>query len=62
MWETIRKDCKYPESDNNDGFIYGLNLIDVEGEGDILDVQWFKTNEERNEFIDENRLEILDCY
>jgi hypothetical protein len=62
MWETVRRDCKYPESDNNEGFIYGLNLIDVEGEGDILDVQWFTTGEGRNEFIDENNLRILDEY
>jgi hypothetical protein len=62
MWETVRRDCKYPKSDNNDGFIYGINLIDTEGEGDIMDVQWFKTNEERNDFIEKNNLRILDEY
>jgi hypothetical protein len=62
MWETVRRDCKYPKSDNNDGFIYGINLIDTEGEGDIMDVQWFKTNEERNDFITKNNLRILDEY
>ena len=62
MWETVRRDCKYPESDNNDGFIYGINLIDIEGEGDIIEVQWFKESEERNDFIEENDLRILDEY
>ena len=62
MWETVRRECKYPKSDNNSGYIYGINLIDTEGEGDIIDVQWFKTNKERNEFIDENNLRILDEY
>ena len=60
MWETIRRDCKYPESDNNNGYIYGLNLIDVDGEGDILDVQWFKTNEEREIYISENDLRVIE--
>ena len=28
LWEDVRRDCKYPKEDNNDGYIYGLNLID----------------------------------
>ncbi len=51
MWETVRKDSKYPESDDNNGFIFGLNLIDIENENAILDVQWFKTSEDREYFI-----------
>ena len=39
-WEDVRRDCKYPIEDDNEGYIYGLNLTDFEGEGDILDVQW----------------------
>tara|TARA_R110000787_G_scaffold214353_3_gene323600 strand:- start:729 stop:959 length:231 start_codon:yes stop_codon:yes gene_type:complete len=62
MWESVRRDCKYPKEDNNEGFIYGLNLIDIQGEGDIIEVQWFKTNCERNSFIDENNLRIVDEY
>ena len=27
MWETVRRDCKYPESDNNEGYIFGINLL-----------------------------------
>jgi hypothetical protein len=61
MWETVRRDMKYPKSDNNDGFIYGLNLLDLpEGEGDILEVQWFKENQEREVFISENNLRVIE--
>jgi hypothetical protein len=59
MWETIRQDCKLPIEDNNEGFIYGLNLIDFEGEGDIIEVQWFKEGEEREKFIVDNNLTIV---
>jgi hypothetical protein len=52
-WETVRRDCKYPINDNNGGYIYGINLIDIDGEGDILEVQWFKTEQERQEFINQ---------
>jgi hypothetical protein len=59
MWETIRQDCKLPIEDNNEDFIYGLHLIDFEGEGDILDSQWFKFAQEREDFILENNLIIV---
>ncbi len=59
LWETIRKDCKLPIEDNNNGFIYGLHLIDFEGEGDIIDTQWFKTEEERENSIKENNFIIV---
>ena len=61
MWETVRKDCKYPESDQNNGFIYGCNLVDYDNDedGEIVDVQWFKTNEERHDFIEETGLETI---
>jgi hypothetical protein len=59
MWETIRQDCKLPIEDNNEGFIYGLNLIDFEGEGDIIEVQWFKEGQEREDFIIDNNLTIV---
>ncbi len=62
MWESVRRDCKLPKSDNNEGDIYGINLIDVDGEGDIIEMQWFKTTKERNNFIDENDLRIIDEY
>jgi hypothetical protein len=59
MWETIKQDCKLPIEDDNEGFIYGLNLIDFEGEGDIIEVQWFKEGEEREKFIIDNNLTIV---
>jgi hypothetical protein len=53
MWEEIKRDCKYPEEDNNDNFIYGLNYTDFENEGDIYEVEWFKSEEERFKKIKE---------
>jgi hypothetical protein len=32
-------------SDNNDGFIYGINYIDND---EIIECKWFKTKQERN--------------
>lgn len=61
MWETIRRDCKLPESDQNEGLIYGLHFTDFEGEGDIYEVMWFKTGEEREKcIVDENAIVIFD--
>lgn len=37
--------------DNNDGFIYGINWLDDNGEN-IVDCEWFRTEEERQEVID----------
>ena len=61
LWETVRQDCKYPESDNNEGLIYGLNFTDFEGEGDIYEVEWFATDELRQAEIDRlNAIVIFD--
>ena len=63
MWEQVRQDCKYPKEDNNNGLIYGLYLIDNFDEdnwcGDIMDVEWFETDEERHKVIKENNLKII---
>lgn len=59
MWETVRNDLKLPIEDNNDGLIYGLYLIDFEGEGNIIDAQWFKDSQERDDFISQNSFIIL---
>ena len=56
-WDNIRKACKYPLSDNNDGYIYGINLLDENDE--IIDVEWFKTEKERFEVISKYKLEIV---
>lgn len=45
-WESVRRDCKYPPEDNNNGYIYGLYQIDEEC-GDILEVEWFTTDRAR---------------
>ena len=57
MWEQVRQDCKYPKEDNNRGLIYGLYLIDDFDE--IIDVEWFETDQERYKVIKENNLSII---
>lgn len=44
---------QYPKEGNNDGYIYGINYLDFQNEGDILDCEWFKTEEEREKAIQE---------
>ena len=55
-WENIRKACKYPISDNNNGYVYGLYLLDGD---DIIDVEWFKTDEDRFKSIRKYKLEVV---
>jgi len=50
MWKDIAKDCGYDKKDNNKGFVYGSHPIDDDGQ--IMDCNWFKTNEERNKFME----------
>ena len=56
LWEQVRLDCKYPKKDNNNGYTYGLNLLNEE---DIVDVQWFKNNKERFDFVKQHDLTII---
>ena len=55
-WDNIKKDCKSPEDDNNDGYVYGIYVLDGD---DIIDVEWFKTDKERFNVIDKYNLEIV---
>jgi hypothetical protein len=50
-WEEVQSD----PSDNNKGYIYGINLID-EDSGEIFDVEWFKSEKERDKAIEEYNL------
>ena len=59
MWETVRSDCKYPKEDDNNDYIYGLNLIGDEEEMNIVDVEWLKSEEERADSIEEYNLRII---
>lgn len=46
-WQDVKNDMKiYEDSDNNDGFVFGVNLLD-EDSNEVVDVQWFKTEQER---------------
>ena len=56
LWEDVRKDCKYPVEDNNNGYVYGLNLL---LEDETIDVSWFKTDNERFKEIEKCNLEII---
>ena len=53
MWEDLRADCKYPKEDNNNGFIHGCHPIDEHGQ--IIECNWFKSEEERNNFMEKIR-------
>ena len=55
-WEQVRIDCKYPKSDNNEGYIFGIYICD---EDEIIDVEWFKTDEERFKEIDKYNLVVI---
>lgn len=51
--EKVNWITEFPEDGNNNGYIYGINYVDFEREGDILDCEWFKTEEEREIAIQE---------
>jgi len=55
LWEQVQLECKYPKEDNNNGYTYGLNLLD---NGDIIDVQWFESDQERFDYIKNNNLKL----
>ena len=57
LWEQVRLDCKYPKEDNNNGYTYGLEFADEFGE--IIDVQWFKNDKERFDFVKQHDLTII---
>lgn len=56
-WEDIRIECKYPQEDNNDGYIYGIAYLDEEGY--TLEEEWFKTDKERYEMAKQEQLEVI---
>ena len=57
LWEQVRLDCKYPKEDNNNGYTYGLEFADEFGE--IIDIQWFKNDKERFDFVKQHDLIII---
>lgn len=58
MWEDVRKDMQYPETDDNEGYIHGVNLLQLECD-EVLEVSWFQTEELRAAFIKENNYKII---
>jgi len=57
LWEQVRLDCKYPKEDNNNGYTYGLEFADEFGQ--IIDIQWFKNDKERFDFVKQHDLTII---
>ena len=55
-WENVRRDCKYPIEDNNNGYVYGIYLLDGR---ETIDVEWFKTEEERFQAIKKYNLKVV---
>tara|TARA_Y100001938_G_scaffold149728_1_gene237672 strand:- start:424 stop:627 length:204 start_codon:yes stop_codon:yes gene_type:complete len=56
MWENIKKDMGYDESDNNEGYIYGIYYLD---DVDIVGVEWYKTEQRRQEVIKKEKLQVI---
>ena len=54
--ENVRKSMKHPIEDNNNGYVYGLYVLD---EDEVVDVEWFKTDKERFKVIKKYKLEIV---
>lgn len=45
--------------DNNNGYIYGINFLDDKDILTITDCMWFKTEKEREEVINKEKLIII---
>ena len=56
FWENIKKDMGYNENNNNDGYIYGIYYLD---DDDIVEVEWYKTEQERQEVIKKEQLQVI---
>ena len=59
-WDNVRRDCFYIE-DNNNGYIYGIYFLDGDYPDyyEVIEVEWFKTEEERFKVIKKYNLEIV---
>jgi len=55
-WETLRQECKYPTTDNNNGLTFGLAYVENDN---IIDYEWFGSEEARNSSIKENNIIII---
>ena len=56
FWENIKKDMGYNENDNNNGYIYGIYYLD---DDDIIEVEWYKTEQERQKVIKQEQLQVI---
>ena len=60
-WDNVKRACKYPIEDNNEGYIYGIYFLDGDYPDyyEVIEVEWFKTDKERFEVINKYKLEIV---
>lgn len=56
-WEDVRQENKLPVEDNNEGYTFGVNLLD--DENNVIDVEWFLTDESRQKNIETFDMEIV---
>jgi hypothetical protein len=47
-WNNLARDWN---DGDNDGYVYGINYVDFENAGDIIDCEWYRTEEEREKAI-----------
>jgi hypothetical protein len=59
MWESVRRDMKYPVEDNNKGYIYGVNQLNPDDHTEIQEVEWFLSEQERADSIEKHNMEIV---
>ena len=53
-WQDVKNDMKiYEDSDDNEGFVFGINVLDEDSD-EVVDVQWFKTEQERADALQKN--------
>lgn len=55
MWDIVKNDMDYPDTDNNNGYIFGVNWLENE---EIIEVTWYRTEKERQQEIKKAGYEI----
>lgn len=57
-WNEVKDEMHYPKEDNNNGYVWGIYYLDNEG-CDVIEVEWFKTEQERQATIDNEGLKVV---
>ena len=61
MWQSIKNNMHgiIEDNDNNNGYVFGVNLLNEDDHTEIIDVEWFKSEDEREMSIEKYNLEII---